>query len=422
MAHDELKKCENTSRYFDVVQRLDGRASNEYTLDNKWADNVERRAASRQERLEQDLNGFKSNLIKEAIRRGQEELGDFFYERGDLQNAFKCFVRSRDYCSTSRHIVGMCLSVVRVASEMANWMHVQNYVQKAEQTPDVGAARKLVDVNVELGTSFSDVMAPQDVAMYGGLCALATFDRSELKDRVLSNIAFREFLEMVPELRDLIRDFHESRYAKCLRSLDGMQAGMRLDLHLSEHLDSLYAQIRQRAVMQYVAPFTSVDLMVMAESFNTSATKLEKEVAGLIIEGKVHARIDSHRKVLHASHADVRGQTFQQVLSAGEAYLRDTKAMLLRASLIKHDFVQPKPGGGGDRLGDRMGGMGGGMGGWGGLRSGGGPRGDRGDRGDRGGAGGSSGLLGDLAERMGLGGDSRGGGAYDRASMRSELM
>ncbi len=32
----------------------------------------------------------------------------------------------------------MCLNVVRVAIEMNNWMHVQNYVAKAEQTPDVG--------------------------------------------------------------------------------------------------------------------------------------------------------------------------------------------------------------------------------------------------------------------------------------------
>eukprot|EP00955_Chlamydomonas_euryale_P065430 359240-Chlamydomonas_euryale.AAC.6 len=31
------------------------------------------------------LNPVQTNLIKEAIRRGQEELGEFFYQRGDLQ-------------------------------------------------------------------------------------------------------------------------------------------------------------------------------------------------------------------------------------------------------------------------------------------------------------------------------------------------
>lgn len=52
---------------------------------------------------------------------------------------------------------------------------------------------------------------------------------------------------------------------------------------------------------------------------------LEREVAGLIMDGKIQARIDSHNKVLHAKHADSRKQTYQQVMAAGEAYLRDTK-------------------------------------------------------------------------------------------------
>jgi hypothetical protein len=74
------------------------------------------------------------------------------------------------------------------------------------------------------------------------------------------------------------------------------------------------------------------------------ARDLEKEVARLIMDGKVQARIDSHNKVLYARHADMRGQTFRDVLESGESYLRDTKAMLLRASLIQHDFVQKPKG------------------------------------------------------------------------------
>jgi COP9 signalosome complex subunit 1 len=41
----------------------------------------------------------------------------------------------------------------------------------------------------------------QDVALYGVLCGLATFERDELKTRVLSNISFKEFMELTPEVR-----------------------------------------------------------------------------------------------------------------------------------------------------------------------------------------------------------------------------
>ena len=71
------------------------------------------------------------------------------------------------------------------------------------------------------------------------------------------------------QLRDLIKDFYNSRYASCLSALDTLMPSLLLDMHLGSHAAALYAQIRQRAIMQYVAPFTSVDLNVMARAFNS---------------------------------------------------------------------------------------------------------------------------------------------------------
>lgn len=61
-------------------------------------------------------------------------------------------------------------------------------------------------VPAELGAAYSDVFAPQDVATYGGLCALATFDRGELKRDVINNISFLEFLELAPEVEIGLRE------------------------------------------------------------------------------------------------------------------------------------------------------------------------------------------------------------------------
>lgn len=48
-------------------------------------DSVEVSASQRQDRLESELHGHKTNLIKESIRQSHNALGDFFYSRGDLQ-------------------------------------------------------------------------------------------------------------------------------------------------------------------------------------------------------------------------------------------------------------------------------------------------------------------------------------------------
>ena len=59
----------------------------------------------------------------------------------------------------------------------------------------------LRQVSADLGNSYNDVIAAQDVALYGGLCALASFDRAELKRSVVENISFRELLELNPEVK-----------------------------------------------------------------------------------------------------------------------------------------------------------------------------------------------------------------------------
>ena len=54
-----------------------------------------------------------------------------------LQNAFKSYVRTRDYCTTGKHVIQMCLNVIKVSIELGNYVHVNNYISKAEQTPEV---------------------------------------------------------------------------------------------------------------------------------------------------------------------------------------------------------------------------------------------------------------------------------------------
>eukprot|EP00271_Cylindrocystis_brebissonii_P017437 TRINITY_DN4541_c0_g1_i1.p1 TRINITY_DN4541_c0_g1~~TRINITY_DN4541_c0_g1_i1.p1 ORF type:complete len:487 (+),score=94.15 TRINITY_DN4541_c0_g1_i1:468-1928(+) len=380
MALKELKEGENTMMYKDTLAKAvklaggSGGSEEQQELDasKKWIESVDRKAVERQMKLEAELNAYKTNLIKESIRMGYNDLGDFHYERGELQAAFKSYARSRDYCTTTKHITSMCLNVILVSIELGHYVHVTNYVTKAEQSPDVTqdplvlaqlkcaaglanleakkykmAARKFVEAQIELGSQYSEVISPQDVATYGALCSLASFDRGELKEKVIDNISFKNFLELVPEVRELITDFYASRYASCLKYLQKLKPALLLDVHLHEHVETLYEQIRHSALIQYTLPFLSVDLVTMAAAFNTDVAGLEQEVAKLIMDNQIQARIDSHRKILFARHADQRHLTFQRALQAGAAYQVDTRALLLRANLSGSTGTQAASGGGG---------------------------------------------------------------------------
>jgi COP9 signalosome complex subunit 1 len=257
----------------------------------------------------------------------------------------------------------MCLNVIRVSIEMSNYTHVFNYVSKAEQTPDLTdkvliaklkvaaglanldsrkyklAARKFVETTFDLGNRYNEVVSAADVAIYGGLCALATFDRSELKKRVIDNVEYQNFLELTPELRQLINDFYSSRYASCLKHLDNIKSSLLLDMHLHAHVESLYERVRNKALVQYFSPFKSVDMVQMAEAFNTTVQRLEKELSPLIMDGQIQARIDSHNKRLYARQTDQRNATFDKALQLGDEYEANAKQLLLRASLLRAEFV-----------------------------------------------------------------------------------
>lgn len=336
--------------------------------DTIWIETKNKKAALKLEKLDNDLKNYKANSIKESIRRGHDDLGDHYLNCGDLSNALKCYSRARDYCTSSKHVVNMCWNVIKVSIFLQNWSHVLSYVTKAESTPDFAegyskdmnqsilthlkCAAGLADLATKeykaaakhfLQASFDhcdfpEIISPNNVAMYGGLCALATFDRQEVQKNVISSSSFKLFLELEPQLRDIIFKFYESKYASCLKLLDEIRDNLLLDMYIAPHVNALYMQIRNRALIQYFSPYLSADMHKMAIAFNRTVLALENEVMQLILEGQIQARIDSHNKILYAKDADQRSCTFEKALNIGKEYQRRTKMFILRSAILKNQI------------------------------------------------------------------------------------
>uniref|UniRef100_A0A8K9UMP2 COP9 signalosome complex subunit 1 n=1 Tax=Oncorhynchus mykiss TaxID=8022 RepID=A0A8K9UMP2_ONCMY len=339
-------------------------------LDTAWAENTRKKALLKLEKLDTDLKNYKGNSIKESIRRGHDDLGDHYLDCGDLSNALKCYSRARDYCTSAKHVINMCLNVIKVSVYLQNWSHVLSYVSKAESTPEIAEQRGERDSQnqsvltklkcaaglAELASrkykpaakcflqasfdhcDFPELLSPSNVAVYGGMCALATFDRQELQKNIISSSSFKLFLELEPQVRDIIFKFYESKYASCLKLLDEMKDNLLLDLYLAPHVRTLYTQIRNRALIQYFSPYVSADMTKMSQSFNTTVLSLEDELTQLILEGLINARIDSHSKILYARDVDQRGHTFEKSVHMGKEFQRRAKATILRAAVLRNQI------------------------------------------------------------------------------------
>lgn len=164
--------------------------------------------------------------------------------------------------------------------------------------------------------------------------------------------SFKLFLELEPQIRDIIFKFYESKYASCLKMLDEMKVrgrpatggawtrwgrgaapdqppspGQPAPGHVPgpSRQDPVHPDSQPRphpgqwegggsrpprAVgrgpwcsphrprrPQYFSPYVSADMRRMAIAFNTTVAALEDELTQLILEGLISARIDSHSKV-----------------------------------------------------------------------------------------------------------------------------
>jgi len=336
-------------------------------LDLNYVDSKNKSAQMKLEKLDNDLKNYKSNCIKESIRRGHDDLGDHYLDCGDLSNALKCYSRARDYCTSGRHVVSMCMNVIKVSVYLQNWSHVMSYINKALVTPELtepalsknaatmgmltklkcaggladlmtrkykSAAKQFLEANLDY-CDCPDLMSAHNVAVYGGLTALATFDRADLIKLVLSNSQFKLFLELEPQLREVIQCFYDSRYGQCLKLLSELKDNFLLDMYLAPHVNTLFSMIRNRGLIQYFSPYISADLHKMAESFNTNVSNLENELMKLILDGSIKARIDSHNKVLLAQEVDHRSQTFEKAVEMAELYNKRARAIVLRSAILK---------------------------------------------------------------------------------------
>jgi len=378
MLLQEVKSGQNANLYKEVMELIGNKLGN--VFDPQWVERAQEQNDKQVDKLEVDLCQHKLNSIKEKVRMGHNDLGNHHYAVGNLNEALKCFMRTRDYGTTAKHTLDMCLSIIRVSIEMGNFSHVSNYVTKAEAQPEPApatdlsvtsklraaaglaqldsgkykqAALKFTSMKIEVGKEnnvpiiknihpdelcYSEVLAPQDVAIYGGLCALASFDRTELATKVMEDSAMKQFLDLVPDVREIISDFYHSRYSSCLALMEKIRGDLLLDIYMNAHVEKLYAMVRSKALIQCFTPFASVQMPMMAQAFSTTVPALQKELTELIMKKDIKARIDSHNKIVYARQADQEVSTFHKALQTGLEYERQTKALLLRLDLVRNDM------------------------------------------------------------------------------------
>ncbi|KAJ5765367.1 hypothetical protein N7520_004926 [Penicillium odoratum] len=386
LAVEALKQAEaealcgkDVDLYEKAVRALAEVAPNDESasLNSAWVQEVQRNVMAQTDRLEHELRGYKNNLIKESIRMGNEDLGNHYYETGDLIAASKAYTRMRDFCTTPNHVASMLYKLINVSIERGDWLSVKSYVHRlrnavskpedlAQNQPKMSVALGLAHLNqgsyneaancflavpATLGESYKDVISPNDVAVYGGLCALASMDRSELQHLVLDNISFRPFLELEPHIRRAIGFFCNSKFRSCFDILETYRNDYLLDIYLQPHVSALYTKIRVKSMQQYLVPFSkaTLDSMVAIFAPNESGQQIGlespfvQELIRLIMDGVLDVRIDLEHKLLVKNQHDIRSEMQTEVLENVTKFTQELHWRMMAAAVTDAGLQVPGP-------------------------------------------------------------------------------
>ncbi|KAJ7594235.1 26S proteasome subunit RPN7-domain-containing protein [Mycena floridula] len=375
---------------------VDARRSDIPPLDTKWVEEIMSKNMQERTKLEAELKTYTNNMIKESIRMGHRDLGDFFRATGDYSSAMKHYTKSREFCTTSQHVLDMCLSVLELLIEQRNYTHIPTYVFKAEAALDAAAAaannatkdptaptttpatakkpfaekdkiQSKLDFATALGhlgsgnyekaayhftrlgspKDFGDwlgkIVAPGDIAIYGTICALASMTRSGFKAQVMGSTTFGIYIEQEQYIRELVEAHMGSNFKTVLDVLNKYSTRHFVDIHLAPHVHDLMNLIRNKALVLYFQPFSSIRLERMSAAFGWTLNEVEHHVVALIQSGDIQGRVDSQNKILQVKKTDYRADLFAKAIKAGEEMQAANRKLLLRMRLQQADLIIKAP-------------------------------------------------------------------------------
>lgn len=399
------------TRLHDIASRLG--FADLAAVDAEWMARLEEGNKREQIRLEGELKGYKNNMIRESIRMGQEDLAIHFLHSGgpplDPSNpqsatsagynaAYQAFQKMRDYCTTPTHIAGMTVRLLytslllAVSSQQTGGSPIMNFntaittanrirtvgvkeEEMAQLTPIMHAGIGIANLGqgnyLQAATAFlvtpleyatlgpvhkvdfpRAVASGNDLAVYGGLTALATMSREDLIHKVLGG-SFRGFLELEPHMRKAITLYTTAKYQACLATLQHYHSDWALDVFLGPHVDRLLARIREKSITAYFSSFSEVSLAALASTFppppsaNVSPTEaMEKQCVSLINAGALRARLDVVNGLLIAPRKDARTETLADAKRAADEIERSLLLRLHRVNCVLGGVEVPKSKGG----------------------------------------------------------------------------
>eukprot|EP00494_Astrolonche_serrata_P023107 UN23364 len=360
----EVKNCmadTDMFRYvFNKAKLYFGEGNKELSYDGQLLNSTESSCREQNNKLDGEVQRWRNLNNNDKTRLAYIELANAFETQGKFAEAFQKYMEAQEYAESHRYQIELKVRICQAAILASNFIQVKHqathclesmeyrmtlkkhedgilcvclaiYYLNRRMYPE--AAQWFYRNNcVSLEKYLSNIISDEDIGLYGALTNIIYCNRGQFESRVIRNKIFQGYLAKSPKARNLVNSYHQCRYADVTKALAALDVDVRIDMYLKEQASDILSAVRGKAMVQFFSPFSAMGMGKMAEKFGVSEEDLEKELVTCISAGHIHAKIDSHNKVVFAIDKDEEEELFDEIKKMGDEWKQQTQAMLLRMS------------------------------------------------------------------------------------------
>lgn len=190
--------------------------------------------------------------------------------------------------------------------------------------------RSAADVFVKSLATFTpcELLSFKDFVFYTVISSMITLDRTTLMQKILESPEILTVVGEIPRLREFLTALCECRYKEFFEDFVVLIDSVRMDPYLGMHVRYITRALRLVSYQQFLLPYKSVTIQMMASAFGVTPEFIEDELSSFISAGKLHCKIDRINRVVESNRMeDSRNILYGRIVKNGDLLLNQLQKL-----------------------------------------------------------------------------------------------
>ncbi|CAG9539594.1 unnamed protein product [Cercopithifilaria johnstoni] len=321
------------------------------TMDESLFTELRKANEKRLKEIDDEIADAEHNLGESEVRQAYLRKSEYLCKIGDKDSAVASFRQTYEKTVGIGYRIDLIFNLIRLGLFFLDHQLINANIAKAknlmEQGGDwerknrlrsyeglykmsvrdlKGAAALFLEAVPTFGSY--ELMTYEQLIFYTIISAVYALERPDLRTKVIRCNEIQEQLtgggennELV-SVRHYLEAFYGCRYDELfavLAKLEGER--LKFDRYLAPHYNFYSRAMRLKAYEQFLTPYKTVRLDMMAKDFGVSKEFVDKELHRLIATGQLHCRIDAVRGIIIMNHPDTKNHLYHSVIKDGDILL-----------------------------------------------------------------------------------------------------